>query len=177
MYNNNNYLHLDKCLFNVLLLFCFTAGAHCNHNDKNLDLILVIDCAASNPALLGHLKTQLRYLISAIFMKGFHLRLALISYRNHQKHPRLGMRSGNPHINNTAFVQNFTDKREVMKECINNLRCFGKGGRTRGLADGLASALCLIEAGNDSDNLKCRKDAIKVCILLREYNKITCNKL
>lgn len=137
----------------------------CNHNDKNLDLILVIDCALSNPVLLGRLKTQLRYLINDIF-DSFHLRLALISYQNHKRHPRSGMRSGDLQINNTALLQNFTDRRDIMKEAIENLRRFGSKGTTRGLADGLALAVQLSELGDDINNLKCRKNAIKVCILL-----------
>ncbi|KAL9955973.1 hypothetical protein ACROYT_G037382 [Oculina patagonica] len=141
-----------------------TAGT--SHNGKNLDLILVVDCATSNPALLGHLKSQLSHLVSVIFNKGFHLRLALISYQNHPKTSRFGMRSNNPHINNTVYTQNFTDDKQEMKDLIKNLRCFGKGGTTKGLADGLAAALTLSEADVDNNNSKCRKDAIKMCILL-----------
>ena len=115
----------------------------------------------SNPALLGLLKTQLCHLVNTIFKKGFHLRLALISYHNHQKTSRFGIRSANPLINNTVFAENFTDAKKEMKHCISNLRCFGKRGTTKGLADGLASALHLSKAG--------RTDAIKLCILLREY--------
>ena len=120
------------------------------------------------------MKTQLNHLVTAIFKKGFHLRLALVSYQNHQKHP-FGTRHSNPNINNTVYTQNFTDSKERMKECIKNLRCFGKAGTTKGLADGLASALHLSEADVDSDDSKCRKDAIKVCILLREYKEYSQN--
>ena len=155
----------------MLFLFCFVLGTACCRNDKNLDLILVTDCATSNPALLGHLKTQLWYLVSAIFRKGFHLRLALICYQNHQMHIRGGMRSGNPQINSTVYTQNFTENREEMKNSIKNLRCFGKKGTTKGLADGLASAMRLSEAEINPDSSKCRKDAIKICILLREYTE------
>lgn len=142
------------------------AGSACCRNDKNLDLILVTDCSISNPVLLGHLKTQLRYLVKAIFAKGFHLRLALICYQNHQRHFRGGMRSGNPQINSTVHTQNFMENIEEMKDSIKNLRCFGKGGTTKGLADGLASAVHLSDADVDPDSSKCRKDAIKICILL-----------
>ena len=58
-----------------------------------------------------------------------------------------------------------------MKNCIKNLRCFGKAGTTKGLADGLAAALHLSKANVDSDDSKCRKDAIKICILMREYKE------
>ena len=165
------------CAIWYTVLFCecvlifsvfFAAYADCNHDDKNLDLILVVDCALSNPVLLRRLKTQLRHLINDIF-DSFHLRLALISYQNHQRLPRPGMRSGDPQINNTALIQKFTDKRDTMKETIESLRCLGRPGGTRGLADGLALAVQLSEVGGDSNNLKCRKNAIKVCILLREY--------
>ena len=130
------------------------------------------DCSISNPVLLGHLKTQLCYLVNTIFGKGFHLRLALISYQNHQRHFRGGMRSGNPLINSTVHTQNFMENREEMKNVIKNLRCFGKGGTTKGLADALASALGLSEADVNPDSSKCRTDAIKICILLlREYKE------
>ena len=152
-------------------MFYFVVGTACCRDDKNLDLILVTDCATSNPALLGLLKTQLCYLVSAIFRKGFHLRLALVCYQNHQRHFRGGMRSGNPSINSTVHTQNFTGNREEMKNSIKNLRCFGKGGTTKGLADGLASALQLSKDDVNPDSSKCRRDAIKICILLREYKQ------
>ncbi|KAJ7373678.1 hypothetical protein OS493_011287 [Desmophyllum pertusum] len=87
------------------LSLTITAGAPCFHNDKNLDLILVVDCATSNPAFLGLMKTQLNHLVTAIFKKGFHLRLALVSYQNHQKHSPFGTRHRNPNINNTVYTQ------------------------------------------------------------------------
>ena len=153
----------------MLFLFYFVVGTACCCNDKNLDLILVTDCATSNPALLGQLKTQLRYFVNAIFRKGFHLRLALICYQNHQKQSRGGMRSVKPLINSTVHTQNFTENRKEIKNSIKNLRCFGKAGTTKGLADGLASALNLSKADVNPDSSKCRRDAIKICILLREY--------
>ena len=157
-------MHFDMlfCFVNVFQFFSvfFATHADCNHNENNLDLILVVDCALSNPVLLGRLKTQLRHLINDIF-DNFHLRLALISYQNHQ--------SGDPRINNTALIQKFTDRKDIMKETIESLRRLGRPGGTRGLADGLALAVQLSEVGSDSNNLKCRKNAIKVCILLREY--------
>ena len=67
------------------------------------------------------------------------------------------------------------ENREEMKDSIKNLRCFGKGGTTKGLADGLASALQLSKDDVDPDSSKCRRDAIKICILLREYNKKNIN--
>lgn len=76
------------------------------------------------------------------------------------------MRSGDLQINSTVHTQNFMENIEEMKNSIKNLRCFGKGGTTKGLADGLASAVRLSEADVDPDSSKCRKDAIKICILL-----------
>ena len=131
-----------------------------------LDMIVVVDCATSNPAVLGHLKTQLIYMVGNICRKGLRFRLALISYQNHQQPSR--RRTGHPHVHSTAYLQNFTNDKEEMKNYIKSLRCFGKKGPRKGLADGLALAVRLSEdvAGDDS---KCRKEAIKVCILLREY--------
>ena len=129
-------------------------------------MIVVVDCATSNPIVLGHLKTQLIHTVDRIFSKPFHLRLALVSYQNHQL--PLRNQSGRPRINSVAHLQNFTDDKEKMKNYIKSLRCFGKRGNRKGLADGLALAVRVSEAVN-GDDFKCRKEAVKVCILLREY--------
>ena len=137
-----------------------------HHSDKKLDMIVVVDCATSNPIVLSHLKTQLNHTVDKIFNKGLKFRLALISYQNHHLPSR--NQSGRPHSNSIAYLQNFTDDKEKMKNYINSLRCFGKRGVRKGLADGLALAVCLSQAVNGND-FKCRKEAVKVCILLREY--------
>lgn len=137
-----------------------------HHSDRKLDMIVVIDCATSNPIVLGHLRTQLNYTVDKIFNKGLQFRLALVSYQNHPVSSR--NQSGRPHSNRIAYLQNFTDDKEKMKNYINSLRCFGKRGVRKGLADGLALAVHLSQAVND-DDFKCRKEAVKVCILLREY--------
>lgn len=129
-------------------------------------MIVVVDCAMSNPVMLRRLQTQLKYMVDAIFKKGLHFRMALVSYRNHQLPPRVP--TGHPSINSTAFLQTFTDDKAEMKNYIQSLRCFGKKGPRRGLADGLALAVQLSK-GVDGDDSKCRKEAIKVCILLRKY--------
>jgi len=140
-----------------------TQDTPCCHNDKKLDVIVVVDCAMSNPVVMRHLKMQLKYMVDAIFRKDLHFRMALVSYQNHQLPPRV--RTGHPYINSTAFLQTFTDDKEEMKNYIQSLRCFGKKGPRRGLADGLALAVHLSK-GVDGDISKCRKEAVKVCILL-----------
>lgn len=131
-------------------------------------MILVIDCATSNPIILGHLKTQLAHAVDAIFKskKPLQLRLALVSYQNHNMPTKKQKRSR--HVHCSAFLQKFTSNKEEMLTNIKNLRCYGKKGSRKGLADGLALAVRLSE-GVIGDDFKCRKEAVKVCILLRKY--------
>lgn len=131
-------------------------------------MILVIDCATSNPIILGHLKTQLTHAVDAIFKSKnpLQLRLALVSYQNHNMPTKKQKRSR--HVHCSAFLQKFTSNKEEMLTNIKNLRCYGKRGSRKGLADGLALAVRLSE-GVIGDEFKCRKEAVKVCILLRKY--------
>ena len=140
----------------------------CLHYDQKLDLIVVVDCATTNPAILGKLKTELKHMVNVISGRNVHFRLAIISYQNH---PNIGRRGQTTSGSNIALVVNFTDDKSKMKENINSLRCFGSSGSRRGLADGLALAVHL--SNNDDDDCnnyyKCRREALKVCVLLREY--------
>lgn len=137
----------------------------CLHDDKKLDVIVVVDCAASKPAIMGTLKTQLKHAVECLFRKSLHFRLALISYQNHH----LAVRKGNwHHTKSTAFVQNFTDDKAEMIQNIDNLKCLGDKRSYSGLADGLALAVRLSN-NDDGDTTKCRREALKVCILLRKY--------
>lgn len=140
----------------------------CLHDDQKLDLIVVVDCATPNSAILGQLKAQLRHMVDAMSKKSAHFRLAIISYQNH---PNIGRRGQTASVSNIASVVNFTDDKSKMKENINSLRCFGINGSRRGLADGLALAVHL--SNNDDDDCnndyKCRREALTVCVLLREY--------
>ena len=140
----------------------------CLHYDQKLDLIVVVDCATTNPAILGKLKTELKHMVNVISGRSVHFRLAIISYQNH---PNIGRRGQTTSGSNIAVVVNFTDDKSKMKENINSLRCFGNSGSRRGLADGLALAVHL--SNNDDDDCnndyKCRREALKVCVLLREY--------
>ena len=140
----------------------------CLHDDRKLDLIVVVDCATANSAILGQLKTQLKYMVDSMSRKSAHFRLAIISYQNH---PYSGRRGQTASVSNIASVVNFTDDKSKMKENITSLRCFGNSGSRRGLADGLALAVHL--SNNDDDDCnndyKCRREALTVCVLLREY--------
>lgn len=135
----------------------------CLYDDKKLDMIVVVDCATTSPVIMTPLKAQLKHVVDGILRRGLHLRLALISYQNHP--PLARMREGHWHMNSTAYVENFTDDKEKMKRHIQELRCFGNRGSRRGLADGLALAVRLSK-NDDGDDSKCRKEALKVCILL-----------
>lgn len=149
------------------MIFLFIDVSHyvpCLHDDQKLDLIVVVDCATPNSAILGQLKTQLNHLVDVLSRKSAHFRLAIISYQNHLN----GRRKAS--VSNIAFVSDFTDDKARMKENINNLRCFGSNGFKRGLADGLALAVHLSSNnGDDDDNYKCRREALTVCVLLRKY--------
>ena len=143
-------------------------GAPCLHDDQKLDLIVVVDCATTNSAILGQLKTQLRHMVDTVSKERAHFRLAIISYQNH---PNIGRRGQTASGSNIASVFNFTDDKSKMKENINSLRCFGNSGSRRGLADGLALAVHLSNNDDDDDcnnYYKCRREALKVCVLLRE---------
>ena len=150
--------------------------APCLHDDRKLDLIVVVDCATTNAAILGQLKAQLRHMVDAMSQKSAHFRLAIISYQNH---PNTGRRVPTASVSNIASVVNFTDDKSKMKENINSLRCFGSSGSRRGLADALALAVQL--SNNDDDDCnndyKCRQEALTVCVLLREYACLQCKKI
>ena len=143
--------------------------APCLHDDQKLDLIVVVDCATTNSAILGQLKAQLRHMVDTMSKKSAHFRLAIISYQNH---PNTRRRVQAASVSNIASVVNFTDDKSKMKEGINSLRCFGNSGSRRGLADGLALAVHLSNNNDDDDcsnYFKCRREALTVCVLLREY--------
>ena len=141
--------------------------APCLHDDQKLDLIVVVDCATPNSAILGQLKTQLKYMVDVMSGRSGHFRLAIISYQNH---PYIGRRGQTASVSNIASVVNFTDDKAKMKENISSLRCFGNSGSRRGLADGLALAVHLSSNSDDGDTYyKCRKEALTVCVLLRKY--------
>ena len=144
-------------------------GAPCKRYDQKLDLIVVVDCATTNSAILGQLKTQLKHMVDVVSRKRAHFRLAIISYQNH---PYSGRRGQTASVSNIASVVNFTDDEAKMKEGINSLRCFGSSGSRRGLADGLALAVHLSNNNDDDDDdtyYKCRREALTVCVLLRKY--------
>ena len=141
----------------------------CLHDDQKLDLIVIVECATTNSAILGQLKAQLRHMVDAMSKKSAHFRLAIISYQNH---PNTGRRVPTASVSNIASVVNFTDDKSKMKENITSLRCFGSSGSRRGLADGLALAVHLSNNNDDDDcnnDYKCRQEALTVCVLLREY--------
>ena len=151
--------------------------APCLHDDQKLDLIVVVDCATTNSAILGQLKTQLKHMVDAMSKKSAHFRLAIISYQNH---PNSGRRGQTASVSNIASVVNFTDDKSKMKENITSLRCFGNSGSRRGLADALALAVQLSNNNNDDDcnnDYKCRQEALTVCVLLREYACLQCEKI
>ena len=151
--------------------------APCLYDGRKLDLIVVVDCATPNSAILGQLKAQLKHMVHGMRRGSAHFRLAIISYQNH---PNTGRRVPTASVSNIASVVNFTDDKSKMKENINSLRCFGSSGSRRGLADGLALAVHLSNNDDDDDcnnDYKCRREALTVCVLLREYTCLQWEKI
>ncbi|KAK2569115.1 hypothetical protein P5673_006003 [Acropora cervicornis] len=140
-----------------------TAVSHadnvCLHNDKKLDLVVIVDCATRNPIILRRWKIQLLTAIDSLF-EDLDFRLALISYQNH------GHLQGTGPGHSAASLSVFTDKKEEMKNSIKNLRCLGKRGSRRGLAAGLALAVCLCEDVSVDGFRHFRPEAVKVCVLM-----------
>lgn len=143
-----------------------TAVSHadnvCLHNDKKLDLVVIVDCATTNPVILRRWKIQLLTAINSLF-EDLDFRLALISYQNHGHTLRL---QGTGPGHSAASLSVFTDKKEQMKNNIENLRCLGKRGSRRGLAAGLALAVCLCEDVSVDGFQHFRPEAVKVCVLM-----------
>lgn len=143
-----------------------TAVSHadnvCLHNDKKLDLVVIVDCATTNPVILRRWKIQLLTAINSLF-EDLDFRLALISYQNHGHTLRL---QGTGPGHSAASLSVFTDKKEQMKNNIKNLRCLGKRGSRRGLAAGLALAVCLCEDVSVDGFQHFRPEAVKVCVLM-----------
>lgn len=125
-------------------------------NAENLDLIFVVE-RNLNPSLQKRLNTQLAYMVDMICVRNLNFRLALVCYKDHS-----GPQQPNAH------TQWFTKDKDDMKTHIRGLQPSERAGFTHGLADGLDLALTLA-SNSGGDDLKCRKDANKVCILLREY--------
>lgn len=143
-----------------------TAVSHadnvCLHNDKKLDLVVIVDCATTNPIILRRWKIQLLTAINSLF-EDLDFRLALISYQNHGN--TLSLQGTGPG-HSAASLSIFTDKKEQMKNNIENLRCLGKRGSRRGLAAGLALAVCLCEDVSVDGFRHFRPEAVKVCVLM-----------
>lgn len=145
-------------------MFAFILDNVCLHNDKKLDLVVIVDCATTNPIILKRWKIQLITAINSLFEE-LDFRLALISYQNHEYTPRL---RGTGHGRSAASLSVFTDKKEQMKNNIKNLRCLGKRGSRRGLAAGLALAVRLSEDISVDGFRHFRPEAVKICVLLRK---------
>ena len=160
--SSGRFLHCS-CQFSLLILIVFVfCVVHlempCTNfvNVKNLDLIVVVE-RNLNTYLQKKLNTQLAHMVNMICEKKFDFRLALVCYKDHTTSPLPN-----------AHTQWFTKDKDDMKTRIRGLQPSETVGFSHGLADGLDLALKLaINSGGD--DLMCRKDASKVCILLREY--------
>ena len=146
------------------IMFAFIVDNVCLHNDKKVDLAVIVDCATTNPIVLKRWKIQLMTAINSLF-EDLDFRLALISYQNHVYTPRL---QGAGHRHSAASLGVFTDKKEQMKNNIESLRCLGKKGSRKGLAAGLALAVQLSEDVSVHDFQHFRPEAVKICVLLRK---------
>ena len=155
---------LMKNCCQIIIVFAFIVDNVCLHNDKKLDLVVIVDCATTNPIILKRWKIQLISAINSLF-EDLDFRLALISYQNHGNTLRL---QGTGPGHSAASLSVFTDKKEQMKNNIENLRCLGKRGSRRGLAAGLALAVCLCEDVSVDGFQHFRPEAVKVCVLMRK---------
>lgn len=155
------YLHVSLSL--SLIKISLLIGFSCRYDERKLDLIVLVDQATDNLVYIERLKTQLLYLVNLISEKDYVFRLALAGYQNHKE----------PQTSVLAPTQNFTSDVEKMKLQVANLKCYGQEmASMKGLADGLAWVWRLAETDSDGDyESKFRKDATKLCILLRKYSK------
>lgn len=120
----------------------------------NLDLIVVVE-RIKDQMFHTRLKTQLAHLVEMICARDYNFRLALVCYQDHSL--------CFPNANTWWFAK----EKDVMKSQIH----FLNESRTAPSANGLADGLALVrDLATKKDSRSCRKDANKICILLRKYN-------
>ena len=131
-------------------------------NKDNLDLIVVVE-RTKNRKFHTRLKTQLAHLVEMICARDYNFRLALVCYQDHTF----------PVSN--AITWWFTKEKDVMKSHIHYLDESRIPCSENGLADGLA---LVQDLATKEDSKSCRKDANRVCILLRKYcMMVRCSEL
>ena len=105
-------------------------------------------------------KAGLIQFVQLISMMDYDFRMALVSYQ----------------VNGVAHViESFTRDVAKMKSCVQHLKRHDPSfrGSHCGLAHGLQLAVGLSDNVEVDDDSKCRKDANKICILLRKYSQLS----
>ena len=138
----------------------FLLDFSCRCDEKKLDLIVLVEQTAT-PCFFNKLKAGFIHFVGLINMQDYDFRMALVSYQ----------------VNGFArLIETFTRDVEKMKSSIRHLkRHHSSSEESRcGLAHGLQLAVNLSDNVEFDDDSKCRKDANKICILLRKYIQL-CN--
>ena len=133
----------------------FLLDFSCRCDEKKLDLIVLVELTATL-RFFNKLKAGFIHFVELINMQDYDFRMALVSYQ----------------VNGFArLIETFTRDVEKMKSSIRHLkRHHSSSEESRcGLAHGLQLAVNLSDNVEFDDDSKCRKDANKICILLRKY--------
>ena len=133
----------------------FLLDFSCRCDEKKLDLIVLVE-QTGTPRFFNKLKAGFIHFVELINMQDYDFRMALVSYQ----------------VNGFArLIETFTRDVEKMKSSIRHLkRHHSSSEESRcGLAHGLQLAVNLSDNVEFDDDSKCRKDANKICILLRKY--------
>lgn len=136
----------------------FLLDFSCRCDEKKLDLIVLVEQTAS-PRFFKKLKAGLIQFVQLISMMDYDFRMALVSYQ----------------VNGVArVIESFTRDVVKMKSCVEHLnRDYPYYGESQcGLAHGLQLVVGLSDNVEVDDDWKCRKDANKICILLRKYGQL-----
>ena len=139
----------------------FLLDFSCRCDEKKLDLIVLVEQTAT-PRFFNKLKAGFIHFVELINMQDYDFRMALVSYQ----------------VNGFArLIETFTRDVEKMKSSIRHLKRHDSSSEESrcGLAHGLQLAVNLSDNVEFDDDSKCRKDANKICILLRKYIQL-CNK-
>lgn len=114
----------------------------------------------ASPRFFKKLKAGLIQFVQLISVMDYDFRMALVSYQE----------NGVAHV-----IESFTRDVAKMKSCVEHLKRQDPSSREShcGLAHGLQLVVGLSDKVEVDDDWKCRKDANKICILLRKYSQLS----
>lgn len=140
-------------------MWFFKLDFSCRCDEKKLDLIVLVEQTVSLH-FFKKLKAGLIQFVQLISMMDYDFRMALVSYQA----------NGVAHV-----IKAFTRDVAKMKSCVQHLERHDPSFREShcGLAHGLQLAVGLSNNVEVDDDWKCRKDANKICILLRKYSQLS----